>query len=153
MTAFQSGQPFTVLTGVDTNGNGAGGDRPNLNPAGAFAVDPLTGNLRTFTTSKVNGRFLVPLGANGLPLQNGLGNGNLGKNTLRAPSFWNIDLSLQKRVRILEGHNLVLRADLFSAFNQDNYGIPVNNLASPLFGQNINNWGNRNLTLGIKYTF
>jgi hypothetical protein len=153
VTSFQSGQPFTILTGVDSNGNGAGGDRPNLNPAGAFTVDPLTGNLRTFTTSKVDGRFLVPLGANGLPLAFSLGNGNLGKNTLRAPSFWNNDLSLSKRVRIVEGHNLVLRADLFNALNQDNYGIAVNNLNSPSFGLNTNNWGNRTMVLGIKYTF
>jgi carboxypeptidase family protein len=153
VTAFQSGQPFTILSGVDSNGNGGGGDRPNFNPAGAFAVDPLTGNLRTFTTSKVNGMFLVPLGANGLPLQNSLGNGNLGKNTLRAPGFWNNDLSLQKRIRILEGQQLFLRADLFNAFNQDNYGIPVNNLNSTSFGQNTNNWGNRSMTLGIKYIF
>src|SRR5262245_18823305 len=153
VTAFQSGQPFTILTGVDSNGNGAGGDRAIFNPAGAFTKDPLTGNLRTFTTSKVNGMFLVPLGNNGLPVAFSLGNGNLGKNTLRAPSFWNNDLSLQKRIRILEGHVLVLRADLLNAFNQDNYGIPVNNLNSPIFGQNTNNWGNRSMVLGAKYTF
>lgn len=153
VTAFQSGQPFTILAGVDSNGNGSAGDRPNFNPAGAFAEDPLTGNLRTFTTSKVNGRFLVPLGSNGLPLAFGFGNGNLGKDTLRAPSFWNSDLSLQKRVRILEGHNLILRADLFNAFNQDNYGIPVNSLNSASFGQNTNNWGNRSMLLGLKYSF
>jgi hypothetical protein len=153
VTAFQSGQPFTILTGVDSNGNGANGDRPNFNPAGVFTKDPLTGNLRTFTTSKVNGMFLAPLGSNGLPLQNGLGNGNLGRNTLRAPGFWNNDLSLQKRVVILEGHSLILRADLFNALNQDNYGIPVNSLSSNIFGQNTNNWGNRSMLLGIKYSF
>jgi hypothetical protein len=153
VTAFQSGQPFTILTGVDSNGNGSGGDRPNFNPAGAFTEDPLTGNLRTFTTSKVNGMFLAPLGSNGLPLAFSLGNGNLGRNTLRAPGFWNNDLSLLKRISILEGHSLVLRADLINAFNQDNYGIPVNSLNSPIFGQNTNNWGNRSMILGIKYTF
>src|SRR5262245_60715699 len=153
VTAFQSGQQISILTGVDSTGNGGGGDRATCKPTGAFAVDPLTGNLRTFTTSKVNGMFLVPLGANGLPLQNSLGNGNLGKNTLRAPGFWNNDLSLQKRIRILEGQQLFLRADLFNAFNQDNYGIPVNNLNSTSFGQNTNNWGNRSMVLGIKYIF
>jgi hypothetical protein len=153
VTAFQSGQPFTIVTGVDSNGNGAGGDRPDFNPAGAFTKDPLTGNLRTFTTSKVNGMFLVPLGGNGLPLTFGFRNGNLGKNTLRAPGFWNSDLSLLKNIRILEGHKLVLRADLFNAFNQDNYGIPVNSLNSTIFGRNTNNWGNRSMLLGLKYAF
>jgi hypothetical protein len=152
VTAFQSGQPFSIVTGVDSNGNGAGGDRPNFNPTGVFTEDPLTHNLRTFTTSKVNGMFLVPLN-NGSPVAFSLGNGNLGKNTLRAAGFWNSDLSLQKRVNILEGHSLFLRADLFNAFNQDNYGVPVNSLNSSIFGQNTNNWGNRAMVLGAKYTF
>jgi len=29
----QSGQPFTIVTGVDSNGNGGGGDRRTSNPA------------------------------------------------------------------------------------------------------------------------
>src|SRR5262249_46666404 len=68
ITSYQSGQPFTIVTGVDSNGNGAGGDRPNFNPNGVLTLDPQTGNWRTFTTSKVDGRFLAPLGSNGLPL-------------------------------------------------------------------------------------
>jgi hypothetical protein len=153
VTSYQSGQPFTIVTGVDTNGNGAGGDRPNLNPGGAFAEDPLTGNLRTFTTSKVDGRFLVPLGSNGLPLLFSLGNGNLGKNTLRAPHIPNTNLSLLKRIRILEGQALSLRVDMINAFNQDNYGVPINSINNLSFGQNTNNWGTRVVILGAKYSF
>lgn len=153
VTSVQSGQPFTIVTGVDSNGNGGGGDRPNYNPNGAFSPDPLTGNLRTFTTSKTDGRYLVPLGANGLPLAFSLGNGNLGKNTLRAPHFPNTDLSLLKRVKIFEGQALVLRVDMFNAFNQDNYGIPINNLNNVGYGTNTNNWGTRTLTIGAKYSF
>jgi len=152
VTSIQSGQPFTIVTGVDSNGNGAGGDRPNFNPSGAFAKDPLTGNLRTFTTSKVDGRFLVPLN-NGLPVAFSLGNGNLGKNTLRAPGFTNTDLSLLKRIKTFEGQALSLRVDMFNAFNQDNYGIPINSLNNAGFGQNTNNWGTRSLTVGAKYSF
>ena len=153
VTSRQSGQPFTIITGVDSNGNGAGGDRPNLNPSGAFAKDPLTGNLRTFTTSKVDGRFLVPLGINGLPVAFSLGNGNLGKNTLRAPGFPNTDLSLLKHIKTLEGQSLSLRVDLFNAFNQDNYGNPNGNMTSPSFGQNVNNWGRRTIVLSAKFVF
>lgn len=150
VTQTQSGQPFTIVTGVDSNGNGAGGDRPNFIPGGTLTLDPNTGNLRTFTTS---GMFFVPLGTNGLPLANSLGNGNLGKNTLRAPGFWNTDLSLAKKFKVLESRALILRVDLLNAFNQDNYGIPVNNMNNLGFGKNTNNWGNRSMTLGAKFTF
>jgi outer membrane receptor protein involved in Fe transport len=158
ITQYQSGQPFTILTGVDTNGNGQGGDRPNVNPNGIFTPDPVTGNLRTFTSPLVGGRFVVPLGANGLPLANSLGNGNLGRNTLRAPGFWNTDLSVLKRFRLpfgqdSEPHSFILRADFLNAFNQDSYGIPVNNMSSIDFGRNLNNFGNRSITLSAKYTF
>ena len=47
----------------------------------------------------------------------------------------------------------VLRVDLLNAFNQDNYGVPINSINSAFYGQNTNNWGNRSLTLGAKYTF
>ncbi|HEY0051524.1 MAG TPA: TonB-dependent receptor, partial [Pyrinomonadaceae bacterium] len=157
ITQYQSGQPFTILTGVDSNGNGQGGDRPNFVPGGTFIPDPVTGNLRTFTAPLIGGAFFVPLGTNGLPLANSLGNGNLGRNTLRAPGFWNTDLSVLKRFVLPwggeENHRLILRADFLNAFNQDNYGIPVNSMNSVDFGKNLNNWGNRSITLGIKYSF
>jgi hypothetical protein len=146
----QSGQPFTIVTGVDSNGNGGGGDRPNFNPGGTLTPDPDTGNLRTFTTSNM---FLVPRGSNGLPLAFGLGNGDLGRNTLRAASWFNWDLSLAKRFRLFSTHSVVIRGDFLNAFNQDNYGIPVNNLNNPSFGQNTQNWGNRSVTLSAKYSF
>lgn len=150
ITSAQSGQPFTILTGVDSNGNGAGGDRPNFDPNGTLARDPVTENLRTFTTS---GRFLVPRGSNGLPLAFSLGNGNLGRNTLRGPGFSNWDISIAKSFTLHETHKLVFRVDFFNAFNQDTYGNPVNNLNSPDFGRNLNNFGNRSITLGARYTF
>lgn len=158
ITSFQSGQPFTIVTGVDSNGNGtATGDRPNFNPSGTLTLDPVTGNFRTFTSPLVGGRFTVPLGTNNLPLANSLGNGNLGKNTFRAPGFWNTSLSFAKRIVLPWGgedkHSFIVRADLSNAFNQDNYGIPVNNMNSADFGKNINNWGNRIIILSGKYSF
>lgn len=157
ITAYQSGQPFTILTGVDSNGNGtAGSDRPNWNPNGILNLDPVTGNWRTFTSPLVGGAFFVPLGTNGLPLANSLGNGTLGKNTFRAPGFWNSDISILKKFVLpwgSENHRLQLRADFLNAFNQDNYGRPVNNMNSVDFGRNLNNWGNRSITLSAKYTF
>jgi hypothetical protein len=154
ITSAQSGQPFTILTGVDSNGNGtSGGDRPNLVAGGTLELDPVTKNFRTFTAPLVGGRFSVPLGTNGLPLAYSLGNGDLGRDTFRAPGYWNTNLSLSKRFTIWRDHRLVLRVDALNVFNQDAYGIPVVSMNSPDFGKNFNDWGNRSLTLGVRYTF
>lgn len=154
----QSGQPFTILTGVDTNGNGsAGGDRPNFNPNGILRLDPVTGSFRTFSipldgTGIVVAPFITGFGVVG----NSLGNGSLGKNTFRAPGFYNTDLSVQKIFLMPWGetpHKLIFRGDFLNAFNQDNYGRPTVNMNSPDFGRNLNNWGNRTITLALKYSF
>ena len=93
ITAFQSGQPFTVVTGQDTNGNGtAGGDRPNLTGSGSFDWDD---EHKGFTN---NGCYVAPLGTNGLPFANSLGNGSAPRNGERAAGFLeHPDLSLMKR--------------------------------------------------------
>jgi hypothetical protein len=92
----------------------------------------------------------VPLGTNGLPLQNSLGDGNLGKNTYTSPGFYNTDLSVQKKFTFMETRQVIFRADFLNAFNQDNYGRPINNMNSADFGKNLNNWGNRSITLSMK---
>lgn len=153
VTSRTSGQPFTILTGVDTNGNGAGGDRPDINPNAPLILDPVTGNLRTFSAP---GRYLVPrhpvTGAI-LTFSMANGGGNLGKNTLRAAGTYNTNLSIAKRIYFGETTRLTLRADFLNAFNQDDYGRPENSLNSADFGRNLNNWGNRTITLGGKFTF
>jgi hypothetical protein len=146
---FQAGQPFTIVTGVDSNGNGAGGDRPNLG-SGELVPDPQTGDYRTFTNS---GAYVVPLGTNGLPLAFSLGNGNAPRNGLRGPGFQNWDLSLSKRFPTVRDQALTVRVDFLNVFNQDNYGNPVSNMNSPDFGKNTNNWGNRSMFVALGYRF
>ena len=144
ITAFQSGRPFTIGTGVDSNGDGTtGSDRPNLG-SGTLDWDK---EHKTFTN---NGYVVAPLGTNNLPLANALGNGTLGRNTERSAAFWNTDLSLLKRIFIGQ-RQLILRADAFNAFNQDAYGIPVTNMSNTAFGTNTNNWGRRVITLSAKF--
>jgi len=144
ITAFQSGRPFTIGTGVDSNGDGTtGSDRPNLG-SGTLDWDK---EHKTFTN---NGYVVVPLGTNNLPLANALGNGTLGRNSERSAAFWNTDVSLLKRIFIGQ-RQLILRADAFNAFNQDAYGIPVTNMSNTAFGTNTNNWGRRVITLSAKF--
>ena len=156
ITTGTSGQPFSIVTGVDTNGNGSGGDRPDVNPSAALIPDPVTGNLRTFTAP---GRYIVPRvgsqsSAAGTILLFSMPNGgSLGRNTLRAPAFFNTNLGIQKRFYIDEVRRFTVRADFLNAFNQDNYGIPINSLSNANFGGNTNNWGGRTITVGGKFTF
>ncbi len=144
ITAFQSGRPFTIWTGVDSNGDGTtGSDRPDRG-SGSLNWDD---EHRSFTN---DGYVTVPLGTNNLPLANSLGDGNLPRNADRAASYWNTDLSLLKRIYIGQ-RQLVLRADAFNAFNQDNYGIPVVNMANSGFGTNTQDWGRRIVTISAKF--
>ncbi|CAN5684664.1 hypothetical protein BH18ACI4_BH18ACI4_20060 [soil metagenome] len=169
ITSTQSGQPFTVFTGVDTNGNGSAvGDRPNFNPAAPITPDPVTGDFRSFTQDPTNPAFLVPrintgsatpttaplifTGTGGIQA-NSLGNGNLGRNTFRGPGFWNTNLSIAKNFRFGEDMKVRITAAFLNAFNQDNYGNPTSNMNSPNFGRNLGNWGNRSIALGGKFSF
>ncbi len=43
--------------------------------------------------------------------------GNLGKNALRGPGFWNLDLSISKDFKFYERYGLKFRVDMFNATN------------------------------------
>jgi hypothetical protein len=148
VTSGQSGQTFTIFTGVDSSGDfNLGSDRPNINPSGSFVWDD---RHREF---KNNGYYTVPLGSNGSPLANSLGNGNAPRNSERAAPSWNTDLSLMKRFNLPRDVKFMVRVDGFNVFNQDNYGVPINSMNDSGFGKNTNNWGRRIFQLGGKFTF
>ena len=95
ITAFQSGRPFTIFTGVDTSGDGnTGSDRPNMSGSCGVTWDK---DHKNFTN---NGCYVTPLGTNNLPLANSLGNGSAPRNNERFSGFWNTDLSVLKRIYI-----------------------------------------------------
>jgi len=149
VTSGQSGATFTILTGVDSNGDtNTGSDRPNINPSGTLVWDD---RHRGFTN---NGYYTVPLGSNNLPLANSLGNGNAPRNGERAAANWNTDLALMKRFD-LPGTTtkFTVRLDSFNVLNQDNYGAPVNSMTSTSFGLNTNSWGRRIVQLSGKFSF
>lgn len=155
---WQSGQPFTVTTGVDSNGNGAFGaneqDRPAYNPAGRLTLDPVTGDWRSFTAPLNGGVFVTPLARNGSPLANSVaGGGNLGRNTFRGPGYaqWNVGLS--KRFSISERWKLDLRADTSNLFNHRNFGNPVASMNAPNFGTNQSDPPSRSILLSLKLRF
>ncbi|MBI4873324.1 MAG: TonB-dependent receptor, partial [Acidobacteria bacterium] len=153
---WQSGQPFTVRTGVDSGGTGTTMPfRPDYNPGGIFTPDPVSGDLRTFH-SPIDGTgiFLTPLTSNRTPLANSMaGGGNLGRNTFRGPAFtiWNV--SLAKRIHLPGRIQATLRADWYNSFNHRNFGNPTALMAAPAFGTNTTDPGGRTMFAALKLGF
>ena len=63
--------------------------------------------------------------------------GDLGRNSLMGPGFWNVDFSLSRSVVaswLGEAGRVQLRADFFNVFNHANLGDPISRLTSDDFG-------------------
>lgn len=119
IASILSGTPFSVYDGYDQANVGAGGaannaERPDLVPG--FSNNP-TG--RKNTSSGIfwfnpNAFTPQPVGVFG----------NLGRNTLSAPGFRDLDMGLAKNTKITESTVLELRADAFNILNHTNLGFP-----------------------------
>src|SRR5262249_49731687 len=60
--------------------------------------------------------------------------GNFGRNVLRGFGAFQIDIAAQRIFRLTEKVNLRFKTEFFNIFNRPNFGPPVNDLSSPLFG-------------------
>ena len=145
---FQSGQPVTIQSGVDSNGNqDAAGDRAILNPRGIGATgtvvdavcnsgpggatsivpaDPQTGAFFCNAThtaadnSHLVGWVAENPNARYVQAQSGAVS-NLGRNTFNSPYFnvWN--MSILKNQKLTERFKLQLRVDAYDVFNHPNF--------------------------------
>jgi Carboxypeptidase regulatory-like domain/TonB-dependent Receptor Plug Domain/TonB dependent receptor len=80
--------------------------------------------------------------------------GNLGRNTFVGPSYWDLDTSLFRNLRISERFLLQFRAEAFNVFNHTNFLIGNNTgLHDPFFGQAGGTNPPRNLQFGLKLSF
>jgi hypothetical protein len=61
--------------------------------------------------------------------------GTLGRNVLRGFGLTQVDLSVRRQFRILEGMNLQFRADAFNIFNTPNFANPTGVMTSANFGR------------------
>jgi hypothetical protein len=140
ITTITSGSPFTVYSGIQQTGAGAGGaDRPDLI------------SMPTFSTGRANradyfGRgannssfFLIPINVPGGTGPN-LGRfGTLGRDTFRGPAFKDFDIAAVKETSLgRRGKNelgiLEFRAEFFNIFNIVNFGLPSNTVLGSGFG-------------------
>jgi outer membrane receptor protein involved in Fe transport len=130
-----SGQPFTVTTGTDVNGDGQTNDRPSITPGKVART--LKGNSRVanekewFDTTA----YCVP-GTAGCP---GVGPLNLLGNTrpyqLDDPGYRDIDASLFRTFTIFRELKFQLRGEVTNVFNLTNLPGPVATMNSSTFGE------------------
>jgi hypothetical protein len=79
--------------------------------------------------------------------------GNEGRNVVRGPGIEDVDLSLFKHFNIDETRRVQFRAECFNLLNHPNFGLPVNDLESPAFGQILQAGSPRLLQLAVKFVF
>ena len=118
----QSGRPVPIVNSDDTSG--ASFDvfptpsnfhqRPNLVPG----VNPINSNWESGpdTIGYLNANAFAdpPFGTFG----------DLGRNAIYGPHFWNVDFAVSKNTQVLERLNLQLRAEFFNVFNHPNFALP-----------------------------
>ena len=61
--------------------------------------------------------------------------GNLGRNTLIGPGFFQMDFGGYKNFRLTERIGMQFRAEIFNITNRVNFGNPNSDLNSSSFGQ------------------
>ena len=80
--------------------------------------------------------------------------GNLGRNSLVGPGFFNLDASLAREFLIDERRRLQLRWEVFNVTNHPSYGLPNSVLGSEDFGTIRSTFSTpRQMQFGVKVTF
>ena len=139
MLLARSGQPFTVTAGGDPANIG----QTNYARADLIGKPQVEGPTaeRWFNVDA----FAAPVNAFG----------NSERNLLRAPAFWNVDVGLQRNLRVGGTRDLQIRIEAFNVFNHINLGNPgvaVDNRAS--FGRITSMSGRpRQLQFGARLVF
>jgi hypothetical protein len=133
---LQSGQPFNLNYNFedDFSGSGEGDDRPDVigTPKYNFHNPAQFLDLSAFATpcTPLSGIPLADFMASGdAPGQNCVPGtrhfGDLGRNSLRGPSFKQWDFAIYKNTQINERLALQLRADFFNLLNHPNFSSPL----------------------------
>jgi hypothetical protein len=82
--------------------------------------------------------------------------GNAGRNPIRGPGFWNVDLGLFRTIEFTGGVKLQFRAEALNALNHPNFANPggdISNAGTFGFITSTTGTGERNLRLGLRLSF
>ena len=144
------GTPFTVIngSGADLNLDGFAETRPVLLDASIYGR-----NISRRSNSENN----LPKTAFRAATIADFGCCILGRNTFYVDGVNNVDLGLTKSFPMpFEGHKLIVRADMFNAFNHTQYGFPNADFTSATFGRitgTATQYSPRRIQVSLRYSF
>jgi hypothetical protein len=140
ISSLSSGPPFTVYSGIQQTGAGAGGaDRPDLVSMPDFSTSRAEREDYFGRGADNSSFFYIPINVPGGTGPN-LGRfGTLGRDAFRGPGFQQYDISLIKNTPLGRRGNgelgiLQFRAEFFNIFNIVNFGLPSNIVMGSGFG-------------------
>jgi TonB dependent receptor len=140
ITTLTTGPPFTVYSGIQQTGVGAGGtDRPDLIAMPAFSTNRTIREDYFGRGAQNSSFFFIPINVPGGTGPNRGRFGTLGRDTFRGPGFHNLDMALIKDTPFgsrgkRELGVLEFRAEFFNIFNIVNFGLPSNTVLGSGFG-------------------
>jgi hypothetical protein len=112
---YQSGEPFSVRSGVQT-ANFTAQSRAALAPGAKLPEAKLQSK-----AGVIGPVFFQDASAFTFPEPGGLG---IGRNVFQGPTYWNVDAGIAKSFQITERIRAVLRTEMFNAFNHANFRNP-----------------------------
>ncbi|MFP6571392.1 MAG: hypothetical protein VB674_02130, partial [Vicinamibacterales bacterium] len=140
VVTLQSGAPFTVNLVEDRANIGAGpAQRPDLAGDPNLPADQRSPD-RWFNTDAFS-------------LQQPFTFGTSPRNSVFAPSYANVDMSLQKSWYLRNGSRLEFRWEFFNVFNRVNFDVPNRFFGSPNFGRIFSALNAREMQFGMRYSF
>jgi hypothetical protein len=143
ITTLSTGNPFNILSGVDSNLDGIATDRPNL------TGNPALGGGRS-RPQKIAEYFNTKVFAQ-VPADTPYGDSP--RDPIVGPGYIDTDLSAFKRFAIYEKSDLLFRGEIFNAFNNVNLGNPNGTLTSAQFGKITSANPPRIVQFALKYEF
>ena len=140
ITTLMTGSPFSVISGIEQTGLGAGGaDRPDQVGRPDLSTSR-TAREDYFGRGADNASFFsIPIDVAGGTGPNQGRLGTLGRDTFRGPGYHNLDVALIKDTAFgrrgnTEAAVVQFRAEFFNVFNLVNFGLPSNILLGSGFG-------------------
>lgn len=143
ITTLQSGTPFNILSGIDSNLNGVDNDRPNL------VGDPRLAGGRS-RQEKVAEFFNTAAFAQ---VPAGTPYGNVPRDFLFGPGYASTDFSAFKNFALWHEQGLQIRGEFFNLFNHVNLGNPSGTMTSSLFGKIGTAGSPRIVQVAARYSF